>query len=589
MDAVLPRNISFPDVDRVEFDRTARALDDYLLANGSVRRAALLRYLLQEEMEGRGDSIKVLNIARDVFDKDDAFDPTNNSLIRVEVHRLRGSIQSFFQKHAGEYAYIFHIPTGGYRIIIEEVACGTRGVAAHGNDEPRTTRLPRMFRFVPAAIAIVAIITAVYVGIGYLGSKSSAPEMAAARICPENIPLVAVQFPRSSTGDATPSLPTAKLEEALGTVTRAYPLAAFYTDGSCAPHIHYDLALNVAQLAHGSASESAVLPRYRLTYQLVSRKTKNTVASGEFENGADEPSDRLPIIIAKVINHLFDRLGVVVWEFIKETKEEGTVTDYQCLAMAYRFVAVGKGDSYKALNDCIDDTLGTGTLDAYLLSMKAAIMHYLIVEKMDYSPLPTIEEINAVMDKAEAIDANCSDCLYVKTRMLRHSPKPTGITMLYYLNQIEQNWPYDALLLEHAALIAGPYFGQWDRAERSFERARATLGAPDEFSLYSISRAILTGDKVRALKTSKEIAGTRAPINAVQVVAAAQLAGDANLVRKGKKHLNEIGVNSFADANRVLQESEIEPQLANQIQRYLVAAYDVPLPQVNGVNLKPDQ
>lgn len=583
MVVMLPRNVSLGDVDRAEFDRTLAALDDYLSAKASLRQSALLRYLLKEEMEGRGDRIKAFTIAQDIFGKDENFDPTNNSLIRVEVHRLRASIQNFYQKYDGQYRYILHIPTGSYRVTVEEQSLGDGDKAAV---PPATSHAPvrsssRRYGLIIAALLALAAV--IYGGLRYLAPGILGQNETVTRSCPEGLPLVAVQFvaPKEDPAKAkgTTPVPKAKLEEALEAVTKAYPLAQFYTDGSCAEEIHYDLILDVQSL-NVRAGSHAGLPRYRISYQLITRKDKRTAAFGEFENDAAEPADRLPIIIAKVVNHLFDRFGAVVWDYIRDTKREGAVTGYECLAMAYRFVSVSNGEGYNELSDCMDDAVHREGLEAYLLSMDAVAMHYLIVEKIPYSPMPTMAEIEATLDKAEAIDPSCSDCLYVKTRMLRHSGNPTGTTMLYYLNQMEQNWPYDALLLEHAALIAGPYFGQWDRAEGSIARAKATIGSKDEFSFYSLSRAILVGDKERALKTAKEIVGIRAPLFAVEVVAAAQLGGDTNLVIKGKKYLSDIGINNYADAVQVLQQSGIEPRLMARIQTHLADAYNVtPPPQ----------
>lgn len=582
MDAVLPRNVSLRDVDRAEFDRTVAALDDYLSTKASLRQCALLRYLLKEEMEGRGDRIKAFTIAQDIFGKDENFDPTNNSLVRVEVHRLRASIQNFYQKYDGQYRYVLHIPTGGYRITVEEQLVSE---SAKTVGQPRLADVrawPRIGRYGMIMVAIVAMAAAIYGGIRYFAPGLFNDNLVIARACPEGLPLVAVQFvnPKQSgtNGKAGQRETKEKLEEALGAVTKAYPLAKFYTDGSCAQKIHYDLIMDV-RLVAASADNAASLPRYHLSYKLITRKDKRTAAFGEVENGAGDPSDRLPVVMAKVVNYLFDRFGVVVWDYIRETKKEGEISGYECLAMAYRFVSVNTGEGYNEINDCMEDANETEALEANLLSMHAALLHYHIIEKLNYSPVPTLDQINEKLAEAEAIDPNCSDCLYMKTRMLRHSGNPTGAAMLYYLNQIEQNWPYDALLLEHAALIAGPYFGQWDRAEKSIIRARATIGSDDEFSYYSMNRAILLGDKEDALKTAKEVVGIRAPLFAVEVVAAAQLGDDANLVAKSKKQLEDIGINTYADAVQIVRQSEIEPRLTARIEYYLAQAFNVKPPQ----------
>jgi serine/threonine-protein kinase len=82
---------------------------------GASRRARLLRYLVEEILEGRGDSVKELVIATAVFERSPDYDPQVDSLVRVEMGRLRSRLQEYYgQAGAGETVRI-EIPKGGYR------------------------------------------------------------------------------------------------------------------------------------------------------------------------------------------------------------------------------------------------------------------------------------------------------------------------------------------------------------------------------------------------------------------------------------------------------------------------------------------
>lgn len=569
------RKLMLAQVDRLEFDRTAAALEEYLLAKSSARQATLLRYLITEELEGRGDRIKAYSIAQDVFGKDVNFDSSNNSLIRVEVHRLRATIQNFYQRYEGSFRYVLLIPTGSYRVQVEEVREDSR--INQRPDEPAVDGRQDKRRWVFAIAAIGALLAAtVYFASHYFVSNERKSDVALAR-CPEGLPLVHVQFAETKPNPTGRTIPHGDLQMALATVVKGYPLAAFFTDKSCDDKIYYDLILDIQHIG-GRTGDEANSPRYRVAYKLLTRKTKVVAATGDFENGVNEPSDRLPIIIAKVVNHLFDRFGLVVWDYIRDTRQENGMTNYECLASIYRFVSVSTVEDYHPIAECVQSAGKDDGLKAYLLSMHAAAMHYLIAEKMDYKPQPTMVDVEAALAQAEAIDPICRDCLYAKTRMLRYSNKSAGAEMTYYLNQMEKYWPYDALLFEHAALLAGPYLGQWDRAEVSFARAKATIGRPDEFPYYSINRAIFLQDKASARKSAQEVIGVRAPIFAVEVVAAAQIAGDSNLIDKAKKYARDIDINTFEDANKVALSAGYEPRLTERLQKNLAQAYGRTLP-----------
>ncbi|MGD1880088.1 MAG: hypothetical protein ACFB13_21615 [Kiloniellaceae bacterium] len=81
----------------------------------------LLRYLVVEELEGRGDRLKAYTIATDVFGRGDDFDPNSDSIVRVEVLRLRQALDHYYAtKGAGDPLQI-EIPKGTYQPRIRRV------------------------------------------------------------------------------------------------------------------------------------------------------------------------------------------------------------------------------------------------------------------------------------------------------------------------------------------------------------------------------------------------------------------------------------------------------------------------------------
>ena len=68
-----------------------------ILASGALgnseRRANLLRYLVSLEESGKGSTIKAYSIALDVFGRAENFDPNTDSIVRVEIGRLRKALR----------------------------------------------------------------------------------------------------------------------------------------------------------------------------------------------------------------------------------------------------------------------------------------------------------------------------------------------------------------------------------------------------------------------------------------------------------------------------------------------------------------
>ncbi|MEL7381916.1 MAG: hypothetical protein AAFY73_15325, partial [Pseudomonadota bacterium] len=98
-----------------------RARSETLLKGGR-RRYDLLDYLVREELEGRGESLKAYAIALDVLGRGDDFDPATDSIVRVEVARLRDALELYYARSTAKDEPKITIPKGGYKPVIEIAA-----------------------------------------------------------------------------------------------------------------------------------------------------------------------------------------------------------------------------------------------------------------------------------------------------------------------------------------------------------------------------------------------------------------------------------------------------------------------------------
>jgi hypothetical protein len=80
----------------------------------SQRMAALLRYLCAKYFAGESEQVKEYNIAVEVFGRPDTFDPVDDAIARVEVHRLRKKLKEYYEKEGANHELRLVIPTGSY-------------------------------------------------------------------------------------------------------------------------------------------------------------------------------------------------------------------------------------------------------------------------------------------------------------------------------------------------------------------------------------------------------------------------------------------------------------------------------------------
>jgi TolB-like protein len=84
------------------------------LFSGAGRHSRLLRYLVERTLAGEGDQLKEYVLGTEVFDRSDAFDPRIDSIVRVEVRRLRSRLEDYYRGAGAADPVVIAIPRGGY-------------------------------------------------------------------------------------------------------------------------------------------------------------------------------------------------------------------------------------------------------------------------------------------------------------------------------------------------------------------------------------------------------------------------------------------------------------------------------------------
>jgi hypothetical protein len=89
-----------------------------LLASGIFNRAPnlahLLRYICTKHFEGTAGQIKEYNIAVEALGRPPDFDQKQDSIVRVEAHRLRKRLKEYYEGEGGDRPVVIEIPPGQY-------------------------------------------------------------------------------------------------------------------------------------------------------------------------------------------------------------------------------------------------------------------------------------------------------------------------------------------------------------------------------------------------------------------------------------------------------------------------------------------
>jgi len=76
--------------------------------------AAIVRYVCEEYAQGRASLIKEYNIAVQALGRPQDFDPSQDSVVRVEVSRLRKRLQQFYETEGAPHEIQLHLADVGY-------------------------------------------------------------------------------------------------------------------------------------------------------------------------------------------------------------------------------------------------------------------------------------------------------------------------------------------------------------------------------------------------------------------------------------------------------------------------------------------
>ena len=123
----------------------AELLSSAQLVNAE-RLSSLLRFIVEETLEGRGSQLKEARIGLDVFGrKADSYDPAFDPIVRVQMGRLRAKLRAYYQAAGAADPVRIDIPVGSYAPVFESGRGGCAGTAPQATavaDDLRIAVLP---------------------------------------------------------------------------------------------------------------------------------------------------------------------------------------------------------------------------------------------------------------------------------------------------------------------------------------------------------------------------------------------------------------------------------------------------------------
>jgi TolB-like protein len=120
------------------------------------RHSRLLRYLVDRTLAGEGEQLKEYVLGTEVFDRADSYDPRLDSIVRVEVRRLRSRLEDYYRTVGATDQVVISIPRGSYIPVFDARAAGPPTAPSTAVRERRAYS-PAVMIAAAASVAIVLL------------------------------------------------------------------------------------------------------------------------------------------------------------------------------------------------------------------------------------------------------------------------------------------------------------------------------------------------------------------------------------------------------------------------------------------------
>jgi TolB-like protein len=244
---------------------------------GAGRHTRVLRYLVERTLAGEGDQLKEYVLGTEVFDRPDDYDPRIDSIVRVEVRRLRSRLEDYYRGPGASDPVVITIPRGAYVPVFErpeKTAPATVVPALVGRD--------RRFPSFAMLAAVVACGIGLIVGTLALNSSRAASAQASTGSA-----IAVLPFEPYSTNDQDIVL-AAQITDAvttelarIGTMSVASRTSSAQYNGEIRPVTEIARALKVDFVMEASAVASA--NDVRVVVRLVDGVLDRKVWVGEYD------------------------------------------------------------------------------------------------------------------------------------------------------------------------------------------------------------------------------------------------------------------------------------------------------------------
>lgn len=416
----------------------AREIVDIVSASGclgtSDRQKNLLHYLLKKREAGQSHNIKAFNIAIDIMGRSENFDSSTDSIVRVEMHRLRKNLKQFNGMSKG---FTLLLPASSFLVDVKE-----------------TPQNPLTVLMKTHAKTLLVLAPLATIGMAMWLYSLQSQDMQTTTNCSRILPNVSVHH----SGEGS------ELQAYVGNAIRS-TMSQYTTLQMVENHLECrdsgtpGFALNYMALIQEDNTYRVALTTYhRRISDIVSFKNIGGVtAVPNDEDDLYSAIDRHLGDLAKPYGLIPNFSVTVKWD------SETALQNYQCLITMYESFVTDSEDAYKHSVICLERSVKSGT--APLDNTGGLIASY-IDQKHTRNPSVSdpMQSAKELIDKVGPHWVDSVEMVFAKISYETERADYNPERLKDMLNTAEAKYPSNPLVLLTSSYYTGFILGDWERA-----------------------------------------------------------------------------------------------------------------------------
>ena len=513
----------------------------------SDRQLRLLEYLLRKTAARHHGEVTQATIAIEVLGRPEDFDPTGDSIVRVEMHRLRTNIEKY---NDGDFKYCVNIKPSDYEIVVSR----------------RTHRMAiKRFKKPSTYIGAALVVSAVFVG----GMISE--------IIPGRYAAT------SEEGLCSAVLPNVRVES-IGEQSEAH----VYVNKVVRATISQQTGVRLLNADSGNCEPNAA-PEFKVEYAIVEENEKTNVIFtltdgahqiiGSFRvsgmiSALNEENDLYFKLVSKM-NEISMPDSVIArqavqsdWAFPQRRE------NFSCVLMMYDSFSGEKEASFEKVNSCLEKSLNSDLTPPDNYGALAA-------GYLDMARSQDVEQETSFVEKAKALlsapGVNRGDSAEVMIASIYYeaqAPDYNKERLELLLSEAESRYNLNPQVLMVAAYFRAYSLGDWDSAKALSDFVKKIYLLRDQ-SLFAVDAgyALIRKNTPDLMgECSKFYAKGSRFINII-VNACARRAGDQDWYALTEENLEEMGLQSHDDRVEVLELMQTDLFLQKEIRASLEGGF----------------